>query len=101
MTSSNDRPEKRLELQKTYLWFAIIFGLTAQFAGYIIFNTQSDYITRQICEAFGNSYYYCYFNRPPWWRITLYGLVSVAVIGAFRFYFLAVMKKYSNEGLAQ
>ena len=68
MTSSNDHPEKRLSLHKTYLYFAIIFGLTAQFAAIIYVQTQAFNLVERFCYDYGVD---CYYTAPSWGSIII------------------------------
>ena len=97
MTKHHDAPEWRHKLHDTYRLFGIYIGIPllvfayawnlANFCNYVLLN----------CFEAG---VYCECTEQNIFLIIFEALGVGALWGAFRFYFLSVMKKYHEEGMA-
>ena len=97
MTKHNDKPEGRLKLYKTYKLFACIIGMVLMFASTIYIQMDINRFYEWEC-ARG-------IDCPPYTYIPVgYAIMAAAfqalIFAVFRFYFLSVMKKYHEEGVA-
>ena len=104
MIQSHDHSDKRLRLYTVWKWVGCVFGLLAMFGFYLTFYLLFNQFANDWCCTGYVDAYTCATCVDAIQQLSVYVLVSgianVVIYGIFRFYFLSVMKKYWEEGVA-
>ena len=103
MITHQDDKEHRQKLYQTFKWFGCIFGLPAYFGANIYLRSQLRYIGDQFCDFISEGDieddYDCLDTiSEVRFHETIFSIFFMTLIlGAFRIYFLVLMKRYCQE----